>query len=204
MILKVGQFKSWSKHVYSQELVRNLHENIKEAYFKMIYDREKLFLNDSSSETNKLTTQRSESANTAPDSSFHSEFSLSQENSGNHSERTDDLLSRQKVDKELEAEISLFLTIFQSNEFRNKDLVPVSTRLFLLANIKNFKLLIKLSLILLNIPASSSFIERFLSITGIICKKNSLNISDDLLICTSLLKVNLNFFENMIFEEEQK
>ena len=171
MILKVGQFKSWSKHVYSQELVRNLHENIKEAYFKMIYDREKLFSNDSVSETNKLMTQRSESANTAADSSFHSEFSFSQGNSDNHSERTDDLLSRQKFDKELEAEISLFLTIIQSNEFRNKE--AVSTSLFWLANIKNFKLLIKLSLILLNIPASSSFIEPFFSITGIICKKNS-------------------------------
>ena len=43
---------------------------------------------------------------------------------------------KQKVDKELKAEISLFLAIIQSNEFRNKE--TVSARLFWLENVKIF------------------------------------------------------------------
>ena len=62
----------------------------------MVYDRKKLFSNDSASETNKLMTQRPESTNTDADSSFHSELSFSQENKDNHSEETDDLQAKSR------------------------------------------------------------------------------------------------------------
>ena len=49
----------------------------------------------------------------------------------------------------------------------------------------------KLFLILLNIPGSAAFIERYLSISGIVCQKRRGNMSEQLIINRSMLKANL-------------
>lgn len=57
--------------------------------------------------------------------------------------------------------------------------------------------LARLALVLLNINVSSAFIERFFSICGIICKKNSGNMKDDLIITRSMLKANMKILDDL-------
>jgi hypothetical protein len=54
----------------------------------------------------------------------------------------------------------------------------------------NMPTIYKFCLIVLNIPSSGSFIERFFNISGIICDKRSGNISNGLVCARSLLKAN--------------
>ena len=51
--------------------------------------------------------------------------------------------------------------------------------------------LFDLQLILLNIWASSAFIERFFSISGIICDIKRANMEEDLIRMRSMLKANM-------------
>lgn len=74
----------------------------------------------------------------------------------------------------------------------------VKTQDFWKSHKKELPYLYKLCLRLLSIPASSAFIERFFSITGII-NSNSGNMSDDNLIQRSLFKANLKLFEDIKF-----
>ena len=53
-------------------------------------------------------------------------------------------------------------------------------------------------MLLLNIPSSRAFIERFFSICGAICNKRSGNYSDDMIILKSFSKANMNTLQNMI------
>ena len=71
-----------------------------------------------------------------------------------------------------------------------------STILFWNNNKNRFPYLSKLALRLLNIAASSAFIERFFSICGVISKKRCGNMGPDLTIMRSLLKCNLHLLEN--------
>lgn len=54
-----------------------------------------------------------------------------------------------------------------------------------------------LARVLLNIPVSSAFVERFFSIAGIITKKRSDNMSPKLICARSLLKANVSLLKEM-------
>lgn len=60
----------------------------------------------------------------------------------------------------------------------------------------------KLFSILLNIPASSAFIERFFSIAGCVCDVKRGRMDPDLVRCRSLLKTNIKFLNEMKFGQE--
>ena len=66
-----------------------------------------------------------------------------------------------------------------------------STVNFWLDNKSDFPNLFTIVIHLLGIPASSAFIERFFSICGVVCKKRTGNMSDNLLITRSFIKCNL-------------
>ena len=57
--------------------------------------------------------------------------------------------------------------------------------------------LFDLQIILLNIPASSSFIERFFSISGIVCDSRRLNMNDELIVMISLMKANMSILNEL-------
>ena len=71
------------------------------------------------------------------------------------------------------------------------------TRDFWLHHKNNMPYLYELQLLLLNIPASSSFIERFFSISGIVCDVKRLNMKEDLIIMRSLMKANMNILKEL-------
>lgn len=54
-----------------------------------------------------------------------------------------------------------------------------------------------LALILLNIPASSAFIEKFFSQCGEICSRRRGNLSADQIIIRTMLKTNINFLKDL-------
>ncbi len=54
-----------------------------------------------------------------------------------------------------------------------------------------------MKLILLNIPASSSFIERFFSISGIVCDVRRASMNDDLIEMRSMMKANMTVLEQL-------
>jgi hypothetical protein len=89
------------------------------------------------------------------------------------------------------------LTYLIKNEKFTK--VKFSTRQFWIRHSSNLPYLGKLSAILLNIPASSAFIERFFSICGIVCEKRRLAMKDDLIIIRTLLKGNMKVLEELNF-----
>ena len=97
------------------------------------------------------------------------------------------------VSAENEIKIEKFLTKLSENNFDF-----VSSRQFWIENSTKMPILADLSLLLLNIPSSSAFIDRFFSICGAICNKRSGNYSDDMIILRSFLKANMNTLQNMI------
>jgi hypothetical protein len=96
------------------------------------------------------------------------------------------------VKKSLNKEISAFTTLITSPKFKQTEM---STRKFWRQNKSDFALLFKLSLILNNAHCSAATIERFFSICGVVCKKRSLAMTDDLIIARSLLKTNITLFD---------
>ncbi len=57
--------------------------------------------------------------------------------------------------------------------------------------------LYSLALILENIPSTSAQIERFFSITGIICDKKRLRMTHEMIIMRSMLKANISILEEL-------
>ena len=66
---------------------------------------------------------------------------------------------------------------------------------------KKFKnklpILYQLQLVLLNIPATSNFIERFFRFSDIVCDIRRLNMTDDLIIMRSLMKANMHILKDL-------
>ena len=72
-----------------------------------------------------------------------------------------------------------------------------STKKFWLKNKSKFPYLKKLAEILLNIPSSSAFIERYYSLCGIVCKQRCGNMTNKQIINRSLLKANIKIINEM-------
>ncbi|CAF0945758.1 unnamed protein product, partial [Brachionus calyciflorus] len=73
-----------------------------------------------------------------------------------------------------------------------------STASFWVSKGKDMPNLKKLACLLHNMPSSSAFIERFYSICGGVCKKNSGNMAPNTIIKRSVLKANINLLEKLI------
>jgi hypothetical protein len=77
-----------------------------------------------------------------------------------------------------------------------------STPKFWEENKDKYEHLHKTATILLNIPASSAFIERYFSVCGIISNNRCGNMSPDLLITRSLLQANIELLEDLSTERK--
>ncbi|RNA14210.1 hypothetical protein BpHYR1_004306 [Brachionus plicatilis] len=92
-------------------------------------------------------------------------------------------LENYKIEVELDREILKLADILNRTEI----LVKTTNMAFWNQYMDEMPILARLDLVLLNIHVSSAFIERFFSICGMICKKNSGNIKDELIITRSML-----------------
>lgn len=100
-----------------------------------------------------------------------------------------------KTKKEFEAEVKLFCSIITSDKFKNAS--ELSTKAFWIENRAQLPNMAKLANILLNIPASSAFVERFFSICGVVCKARSMSMTDELIIMRVLLKTNIHLLKEL-------
>ena len=72
-----------------------------------------------------------------------------------------------------------------------------STISFWKKNKANLENLYKLNEILFNIPSTSAQLERFFSISGLICDKRRMRMSNDLIIKRAMLKANLSLLSQI-------
>ena len=68
---------------------------------------------------------------------------------------------------------------------------------FWLEKTKELPILSKVAKILHNIPSTSAFLERFFSISGVVCDPRRLNMKEDLVILRSLLKCNASILREL-------
>jgi hypothetical protein len=118
-----------------------------------------------------------------------------------HSDDEDDItfsLNKEAVsfkrDKELDAEIIYFSNLLKdSNALEN-----IKTSLsFWKEQRKNMPKLFDLQIILLNISSTSSFIERFYCIAGIVCEIRRSNMNEDLVTMRSMMKANMKLLTDL-------
>jgi hypothetical protein len=102
----------------------------------------------------------------------------------------------EQLKKQVDKEISKFKNIIIAQNFFYKH----TTNYFWSTNNKELCNLSELATILLNIPASSAFIERFFSIAGVVFSTRRGNSCDDLIIMRSLLKTNMETVESLTNE----
>ena len=92
-----------------------------------------------------------------------------------------------KFESDLDKEI-----VFFSDFFTSRDTLKSikNTKQFWLKHKINMPILYTFALMVMTISASSAYIERFFSVSGIVCTNKSLNMKDDLIIIRSMLKAN--------------
>jgi len=112
----------------------------------------------------------------------------------NHNYDVNEELQISEKKSALEQEVSKYKLILQSDEFKNN---KFSSKQFWINQSNKLPNLANLALILLNIQCSSSCIERFFSICGVVCKKHSSNQNDDLVITRCLLKSNIKLLDEL-------
>ena len=100
----------------------------------------------------------------------------------NKSKDNKKLILKKKIDmkrKQLSNEIALFREKVTKEILKSN--FEMSTSSFWKQNAKRLPNLYNLAITLLNIQASSAFVERFFSICGVICTKRNTNMTDDFL-----------------------
>ncbi len=100
----------------------------------------------------------------------------------------------------IQNEVSLFRNLIVSEQMPDEDCI--STRRFWLKHQSQLPNLFKLLRKLLNIQASTAFVERFFSIFRIICSDKNANMNDNTIIMRSVLKSNIETLNELIIEEE--
>lgn len=112
--------------------------------------------------------------------------------------RDDDYLSETEVESEITTyEIEKEKIYFIQNVMHKNSFKCNSTAKFWTEKNKEMPILKKLAVILLNIPSSSAYIERFYSICGLVCKTNCGNMSSSTIIQRSTLKANIDILDNL-------
>lgn len=108
--------------------------------------------------------------------------------------RMNDEAIKFKFTTELDKEISaLTLVISSANFSKDKKSLPE----FWSKNSSSLPILCSLAKVLINISSSSAFIERFFSISGIICTQRNMNMNKDLIVARSLLKANPKIIQTL-------
>ena len=101
-----------------------------------------------------------------------------------------DLASTSAPIQEYKKEVALFKSLIENTrKLRNST--------FWRENKHRLPYLYKLNLVLFNIPASSAHLERFFSIAGLVSNNRSRNMSNDLLIMRTMIKVNIGLLDNL-------
>ena len=111
------------------------------------------------------------------------------------------LLDENYLKLQLENEVSLFRSLLINERMLEDNCI--TTRRFWLNHKLTLPHLFKLTKKLLNIQASTAFIERFFSICGIICSEKNTNMKDETIIMRSILKANIDTLNELCIENTE-
>jgi hypothetical protein len=166
---------------------------LKEVYFSFFPVSQQLV--QEASTTDELT--QSETPNTAKSTNSEFVFETFYQMVGDKDE--DRFLFNSQVEllkrrNELDAEIKLFTSKLLDPRIRNGG---CSSKEFWIENFDILPNLSKLYIALSTIPGSSSFIERFFSLCGIVCSKRNLRMKEDLIEVKCLLKSNMHLLNEL-------
>jgi hypothetical protein len=187
--MKVKGLKYWIYKPYCKNYLTKGIQALKSVAIEFLYKTTQT--EELSNTTSKNTNKDKETANTphSAASNFGEFFGSDEENDTSNTESL--ILNRNKT---IDAEVVYF-----SSLLGDPDVVKntASTSKFWERHRNKMPILDKLQTILLNISSSSAFIERFFSISGIVCDARRLNQSEDLIIMKSLCKANMNVLTEM-------
>lgn len=168
--------------VFAKNIVKESLESLKHAYFKLFFEK-------SISQLEEIPCSQHSTKSDNSEKYFMNIYRDDEEEKFENSE-----VVIFKINNELEKEISI-LTELICNKTLLKSIK--STKDFWKINSDKLPKLKNLSVVLLNISASSAFIERFFSIAGVICKNRASNMKDDLIIMRSMLKTNIELLNEL-------
>ena len=177
-VLRVAGLKAWINNSYASSYLRKGLDALKGVCLTLL----------NRNEEPEILSQNSDSSTEAnsQDNFTHARlFNCSQNDSFSH-------ISKESLnyayEKALDNEIILFSKLIGDSKIIKN---AKSTAAFWSENKDDLPKLFELQIILLNIPATSSFIERFFSICGIVCDARRLNMEDDLIEMRSMMKTNM-------------
>ena len=192
-ILRVSALNNWITRSYSTGFLKKGLEALKDVCILFLYSRksenekEQALLDDSDNYGSQVSNK------TQDNFASMSCYNYSQQSSEASQENEAFIFKR---DKELQKEIS-FLTELLGDKKRIQSYAAKKTAKFWTDFKSEMPNLFELQIILLNCPATSSFIERFFSLSGIVCDIRRLNMTDDLMLMRSLMKANMGILKEL-------
>jgi hypothetical protein len=189
--------KIWRKIDYFNDYQTKGLSSLKEIFILVIHEKEKIKrkLKKTTDEQMKASLNLNKPPASAMSDKVFNNMIESEELNFDYDETLDDLQINLLVDDE----IMKFTKIIREKSFLEENF---TTKQFWLKHKTLIPNLFNLSLIILNILPSSSVIERFFSICGVICENRRLAMKDDLLIERSLLKTNIKILEELSITSE--
>ena len=190
-LFKYVKSQGWKEDHFQKGL-----DSLKDVYLNMLVPKvnnvneanEVLSTQSSSKSESHLEDEKSSASQAS--SCVYSEDELEKKNVYNEFNLAP-FISNKKV--ELENEIKEFNLILQAMKLEKKQMF--TTKAFWEKYEKKMPNLFELALLLTHIPPSSSFIERFFSVCGIVKDKRQGNMSSNLLEMRSQLKANLSYLK---------
>ena len=179
--MKVATLKTWITLKHCKSLLDDGISSITDTYMKFVFAKKPKENND-----NQLKPKTPCSAQSCASELLFMNIAEAEEDKLDYD--CNEELQEIEKKNQLANEIDNFTKFLQSKEFFDK---YFSSKQFWIKNGKKFSNLSKLTLILLNILASSSCVERYFSICGVVCQKRNSHSNDDLIISRCLLKANM-------------
>ena len=187
-LLDVGKIKDWTTKSFANDLKIKAFNFLGEVADEMLINRvDNVEVQEQEPTTSSVTTSSAstELNKLTADESFDFYFSNSDD---------DDSIDKPKIVNRRVAvaeETKIFKNLLQNSKTK------IITKKFWIENKKDLPLLFELASILLNIPSSSAYVERFFSICGVVNRKRAGNMSDETLINRAFLKTNLKILNDI-------
>lgn len=186
--MRYSAAKSWCNQPHGAAILTDGLNSLESVYLCLLHSEK-----DLNSEETDNTKRESPIRTPNSASSTNAEFSFQNTNLNQYIEiKHESILFKLKA--QLVSERNMFNELFQNKSMLNSNM---STSSFWCKNSSNFPLLNKLSQVLLNIPASSAYIERYFSICGIVFDKKRMNMNPELLRMRSMIKANIKILDQM-------
>ena len=177
VLVKISGVRKWRNKEFARQIMYNGLTSLKHACVNLIFNRQSKIQQESQPfNNNNETTSSIDSDNLY--------YGIAEDVDPNNKDAG---LLLDKFESDVQIEINMLKDIFSSVDVMKN---IKNTKEFWRANKITLPILYEFATVVLSIPASSAYIERFFSFSGVVCTNRKLNMKDDLIILRSLLKAN--------------